>query len=304
MVQEFQHAALDKGLEFRNWVPDFDEDDMLVTGDLGKIKQVISALIDNAIKFTSQGFIEVRLIVEHESDASVTVRCEVQDTGIGIPKGIKLLEHYGKIDASLSRNRGGTGLGLVTAKRSVDLMRGTLNYASDVGVGSVFWFTLDFDKILDHHPPPVSHEPHVVLPSIPRRNDNIKRTFPKRILVAEDNLTNLRITMRTLRKLGYDGISSTVDGLLAYEMFKQQPFDLVLMDIQMPNMDGYESTIKIREYERDHRSNQHAIIIALTAHGAETKNQALQAGMDDFLTKPFSTTQLINAILVWFPVRP
>jgi CheY-like chemotaxis protein len=122
--------------------------------------------------------------------------------------------------------------------------------------------------------------------------------------VAEDNLTNLRITMRTLRKLGYDGISSTVDGLLAYEMFKQQPFDLVLMDIQMPNMDGYESTIKIREYERDHRSNQHAIIIALTAHGAETKNQALQAGMDDFLTKPFSTTQLINAILVWFPVRP
>jgi signal transduction histidine kinase/CheY-like chemotaxis protein len=270
--------ARKKGLELR--LEYADPMPARLMGDAGRIRQVLLNLAGNAVKFTDGG----RVVIRAEQDGE-RVRFSVSDTGIGIDadKIGSLFTKFTQVKMSGGRTYGGTGLGLAISKQLVELMGGAIGVRSESGHGSTFWFTLPL--LVDH--------------SAPARIDKAEGTTPMpdlRVLVAEDNAVNQKVVVRMLEKLQIRPDVAS-NGLEAVELFQMRPYDLILMDCQMPEMDGYEATREIRRREPE---GTHVTIVALTAVALTgSRERCLACGMDDLIAKPILPGLLEAAIRKW-----
>lgn len=256
-----------------------------VRGDVNRVKQILLNLIGNAIKFTQQGSINIRVCSSKISEDRVKLTCHVQDTGIGINKNAieYLFDEFTMVDQSYSRSKEGSGLGLAICRRLCNLMDGEVRVESQPKVGSTFTFDICLpvaDKLTDvdnkEDPTPVLNHTNA------------------RILVAEDNRANQLVIREMLKRIGLT-IDIAENGVKAIEMVKQYQYDLIFMDISMPEMDGMQACKAIRELDDENTSQ--LPIIALTAHSlAGDKEKFIAAGMDDYLSKPLRTSQLIEKI--------
>jgi len=267
-----------------------------VEADTERVRQVLSNLVGNAVKFTESGSITVRASVEEYKGQLFQLRFEVIDTGIGIEPALqgKLFEAFSQVDGSLTRKHGGTGLGLAICKQLVVLMKGRMGVSSEAGRGSNFWFVLPLRRLESTgnlELPVLSARP---LAPPPSSNSGASR----RVLVAEDNPTNQEVIRELLSGLGYE--AHVVDnGLEALTALEQECYPIVLMDCQMPELDGYGAT---REIRRREAGTCHIPVIAVTAHAFEgEREKALAAGMDDYVTKPLNPSVLSEMIQRWWP---
>ncbi|MEM7040349.1 MAG: ATP-binding protein, partial [Bacteroidota bacterium] len=263
-------------------VPEF------VIGDQVRLNQVLLNLVGNAIKFTADGevTVEVKLMSETSTDAHLLF--EVSDTGIGIPyeKQKAIFESFTQASSETTRKFGGTGLGLTICKRIVELQDGNIGVQSEPGEGSSFYFDLHFPKgkAADAATSPVAKG------QIPETS-----ALKVHVLLAEDNAMNQRLASKVLENCGFT-YEIVANGREALERIAAAPFDVVLMDIQMPEMDGYEATRRIRAHQ-DQRVRC-TPIIALTAHAmVEEANKVQEAGMDAFVSKPFNPENLRATII-------
>jgi signal transduction histidine kinase/CheY-like chemotaxis protein len=278
-------------------------------GDPLRVRQVIMNLVGNAIKFTNHGFITVRAAIETQIPEQPVEKITVMDTGIGIADEVQtnLFQSFTQGDGSTTRKYGGTGLGLAISKQLVELMGGTIGVHSSLGKGSTFWFTLPLRNQPQSQgavwPQPNRIEPspnQSTAPELPTPDagPGEQESFNKgiRILIAEDNQVNQEVSGEILTRLGFQ-VSVVPNGLCAFEENERSPFDIIFMDCQMPVMDGYESTRRIRENERH---NKKTIIIAMTANALEgDRERCLQAGMDDYIAKPFKRSDFREILVKW-----
>jgi len=262
-------------------------------GDSTRLVQVITNLLGNSLKYTSEG----EIIAKVEKLDSVTengciLRFSFRDTGIGIPleKQQSIFESFSQGDVSHTREYGGTGLGLTIASKLVEMMGGKIGLSSSVGQGTTFWFTASFDLSSEEENKEIEQQELAVDPYSNRR----RRLQNLHILLAEDELVNTTLVVTILEREGIQ-VSSVHNGLEAVEAIIDKKFDLVLMDIQMPVMDGVQATRAIRKQESQHGG--HIPVIALTAHAMKGDRQKyLNEDMDDYLSKPLQTDKLFEAI--------
>jgi hypothetical protein len=250
-----------------------------IKGDATRLKQILTNLVGNALKFTHAGGVRVAMSTLQEGQV---LQCQVQDTGIGIPpdKVDRLFEKFSQIDSSITRRYGGTGLGLVICKRLVEGMGGQIRAQSKQREGSTFTFVIPLAAV-----------------DAPGAQAKAARTALKatnlKILLVEDNAVNQMLTLGMLQKLGLNADLAT-DGAEALERVRDTSYDLILMDMQMPRMDGLTATRAIRAMA-DIRQPR---IVALTANAMESDRDAcLAAGMDDFLSKPFKAAELQDKLV-------
>jgi CheY-like chemotaxis protein len=244
-------------------------------------------LIGNAMKFTAQGSIHVAVCVERASREATTLRFTVTDSGIGIPfdKQQEVFSAFTQGDSSISRKHGGTGLGLTICSKLVNLAGGKIYLKSELGKGTEFTFTMSFGKAELHDEKPA--EPQA-LPTIPSG---------LAILVAEDNVINQKLVKALLERNGHT-VDMAANGLLAIQAaaHPNHRYDVILMDVQMPECDGYQATREIRRLEEE-RGNGRTPIIALTAHAMEgDRGRCEEAGMDGYATKPIEMPVLLREI--------
>jgi signal transduction histidine kinase/CheY-like chemotaxis protein len=264
-----------------------------VLGDAQRLKQVLLNLVGNAIKFTERGGISLRLAPLRSHDGIARVRFVVTDSGIGMrPEALeRLFEPFHQVDASRSRRAGGTGLGLAISQRIVEAMGGRIGVESQPGGGSSFHFELRFDP--DPNPPSGD-----VVDSSMAPLDPVPSRLSGTVLVVEDNPVNRVIAEEMLQSLGLEFLEAQ-DGAEALELLAQRPVDLVLMDCQMPVMDGYTATQHIRDRESRQRLPR-LPIVALTANAYdEDAAHALEVGMDGHLAKPYTRDQLRDLLSNW-----
>jgi signal transduction histidine kinase/ActR/RegA family two-component response regulator len=257
-----------------------------VKGDPTRLRQILLNLLSNALKFTEKG--EVRVTVG-KGDAD-ELHCAVQDSGIGLtPEGIaKLFQRFSQAESSTTRQYGGTGLGLAISKKLAELMGGTMTVESEgVGRGSTFRFSIQARAVGDAAAPVKSAARPTLDPQMAMRH-------PLRILLAEDNVVNQKLAVRLLSQMGYSA-DLAVNGRQAIERIAQQRYDVVLMDVQMPEMDGLEATRRIvAQSNVDERPR----IVAMTANAMQgDREQCLAAGMDDYVTKPIRIDALVRTLL-------
>ena len=254
-------------------------------GDSLRIKQILSNLAGNAIKFTEKGWIKIGVAVLEEVDSKAKLRFTVSDTGIGIPeeKQTKIFDKFTQADESTTRKYGGTGLGLSIVKRLVELMGGEIGIDSKEGEGSTFWFTLSLS---------LSKKEDLVLAP----GDDYKEVKGvSKVLLAEDYPVNQKIAKAHLKHLNCE-IEICENGKEATKAFEAKEYDLILMDLQMPEMDGYEATSKIRNHERGKK----VPIVALTANAdEETRKKCKEVGMNDFISKPFRKEIFLKVVSTW-----
>jgi signal transduction histidine kinase/ActR/RegA family two-component response regulator len=260
-----------------------------LAGDPVRLRQILLNLISNAIKFTDTGGISIRVGLESADQQRTVLHFAVSDTGIGIPvaKQSLIFEAFQQADGSTTRKYGGTGLGLGICSKLVALMGGAIWVDSEVGRGSTFHFTAQFRRSEACACQASSGELEVctALPT-PRRC--------LRILLAEDNRVNEKLAVRLLEKLGHQ-VAVTHNGREALEVSVQQYFDLILMDVQMPELDGLEASRLIREREKG--TGSHIPILAMTAHAMKgDRERCLEAGMDGYVAKPIQPQKLLEAI--------
>jgi PAS domain S-box-containing protein len=314
--------AAEKGLYLKHSV-DSAVPEILV-GDSSRLRQILLNLVGNAVKFTVRGGVDIGVCLLRRSDSEMTVEFRVSDTGVGIPRDKQrcIFEAFTQVDGSSTREFGGTGLGLAICTQLVTLMNGKIWVESEAGQGSQFYFTAEFGI-------PEKTDDGAVQPSVPTvelntsskpRSEDLAQNGPGmaarvpdiavaarpalcapsesalRILVVEDNLINQRLAVRVLEKNGYSVVVAG-NGREALNTLERSnwEFDGILMDVQMPEMDGLEATKEIRRIET--LTNKHMPIIALTAHAMERdKEQCLAAGMDRHLTKPIQVELLLAAL--------
>ena len=255
-------------------------------GDAGRLRQVLLNLVGNAIKFTEAGCVEVRVAGTPRGNDTM-LRFSVRDTGVGIAPEIQnqILDPFEQGDSSTTRRFGGTGLGLAISRRLVDLMGGELGFTSRVGKGSTFWFTIALEPGRTPEPP-ASRE---LTPAVPGRGGG------RRVLVADDNAVNRLVICSTVESLGYR-VSAVEDGLEVLEALSRERFAAVLMDCQMPGLDGFETTQRIRRGD----VCPEIPIIAVTASAMEEDmERCKRAGMDAFIAKPFRREDLAAALERW-----
>ncbi len=255
-------------------------------GDYLRLQQILYNLIGNAIKFTEEGRIEVRLTCPTSAEAKTKIRFEVSDTGIGIHEEAiaSIFDSFSQADSSTTRLYGGTGLGLSICKQLVESLGGEIGVASTVGVGSTFWFTIACERGTGARPSTDGDPPAEVDTSVGR---------PLRILVADDNVVNQEVIAMTLE---YDGHSviCVSNGAEAVKAVQQTAYDVVLMDIQMPEMDGLVATKQIRALPGDVANIP---IMALTANAMVGDRESyLAAGMDEYASKPVDSTEILGKI--------
>jgi signal transduction histidine kinase/ActR/RegA family two-component response regulator len=260
---------------------------MRLRGDAARLRQVITNLVSNAVKFTDEGSIAVTAIATNHPDATA-VRVEVTDTGIGIDEQTlaRLFQPFTQADSSTARKYGGTGLGLTISARLIQAMGGTIGATSEPGTGSTFWLELTLPTSTEVEPPKPA----------PERPAPVAKLADGRapvILVAEDNPVNQILAARMLERLGY-AVELVHDGRQAVAAVDHMRYAAVLMDCQMPELDGYEATEEIRRHEGDgHRTP----VIAMTANSMPGDRQkCLAAGMDDYVSKPVRSDQLAEVL--------
>lgn len=261
-----------------------------VESDAARLRQILVNLLHNAVKFSPQG--EVRLEVEAGAEVNGLIELTfcVRDTGIGIPadRMDRLFKPFSQADASMSRLYGGTGLGLVISRRLAEHLGGRMWAESEPGKGSSFFFTIRCRPALAVPPQPASPS------DIPADNPpDLAQRIPLRILLAEDNSVNQKVGLLMLERIGYRA-DVAADGNEALEALRRQPYDLLLMDVQMPGMDGLEATRRIRAELPPGRQPR---IVAMTANVLREQREACQAaGMDDFVQKPITFAELRAAL--------
>ena len=264
----------------------------IVCGDAQRLERVLNNLISNAIAHTDQGSVSVRLTDITYSNSQVYLRFEVADTGVGISADQQrhIFDQFVQIDNTTRRRHSGTGLGLATCKHLVDLMGGEIQVTSELGNGSVFSFTVNLRRVAEKPVLKTAPETTKTKPGAPKT---------VRILIAEDNLVNLELVGQMMELLGCQ-VDSAKDGQAAVEAFARQHYDLILMDLRMPEMDGFDATIEIRR--REQRQQNFTPIVALTADVvAGVADRCRQVGMDDYLSKPVTIKQLRDMLVRWVP---
>jgi CheY-like chemotaxis protein len=270
-----------------------------IIGDTARIRQILVNLGGNAVKFTERGEISIHVNVLERRDPDLTLRIAVCDTGIGIApeRRVSIFNTFSQVDASMTRRYGGTGLGLSIVKRLAELMGGTVGVESIPGMGSTFWFTLPTAATAD-----AAFRDFSAVEAEAAVNDNVIESAPPspppltrrqpRILLAEDNPVNQKVAQRVLEKEGFQ-VDVAADGRQAVDAWRRGNYDLILMDCQMPHLDGYEATREIRREERENSLMRRIPIVALTAHAMKgAADECRHAGMDDYLTKPLDREQL------------
>ena len=298
LIQEVTHflktAANQKGLELAwNIAPDVPEH---LSADPLRTRQVLLNLVGNAIKFTEKGSVRVEAQVEAQDDKTLSLRFAVRDTGPGIPadKQELIFKSFCQADGTTTRRHGGTGLGLTISAHLVEMMSGKIWVESQVGSGSTFYFTARFGKVCSRAIQLPPARTAVMSPS-GLEVDAKSHLGSLKILIAEDNFSSLKLLTRLLERWGQQ-VTLAVNGREAVNLFEKDNFDLVLLDIQMPEMDGFEVTAAIREMET--KTGKHTPIIALTAHAlAGQREQCLTRGMDGFVTKPIEPRKLLEAMI-------
>jgi signal transduction histidine kinase len=290
IVHLFSHEAKRKSLsltvEYGKNVPDW------IFGDFTRLRQILSNLISNAIKFTEKGFvtIEINESPEHSTESAagkeVGLTFSVKDSGIGINTAAqsKLFTSFSQADSSIEKKFGGTGLGLAISKALVELMKGRIWLNSTEGVGSTFNFTILTKPVTKKNKTRVKKVTF---------NKNMANEHPLKILLAEDNRVNQFVAKNTIQKIGYK-IDIASNGIEALEMLKNYPYDVVLMDCMMPEMDGLEATALIKKSPDLYGTPK---VIALTASALkEDKEKCAEVGMDDFLSKPLDMNEIIRVL--------
>jgi len=260
----------------------------VIIGDSTRLKQILVNLLSNGVKFTSRGGVRMQVSGEALSDDLYELSFSVQDTGIGIPPDRlgRLFQRFSQVDTSTTRQYGGTGLGLVISQRLAELHGGRMWVESSPGKGSNFCFTIRV-KVEK------KEEVKVPSPRLSQFDPTFALSYPARILVVEDNPINQKVVGKMLEKLGYTP-SFANNGLLALEALRQQSYNLVLMDVEMPEMDGPTASRRIRS---DFPLEQQPVIVALTAHAVScSRDTWLAAGMDDVLTKPIRLKELVTKL--------
>ena len=278
---------------------------LLLRGDPGRLRQILINLGGNAVKFTDKGKIVIRVSLDGEDEQNVTIRFAVSDTGIGIPANRldSLFSPFTQVDSSKTRKYGGTGLGLAISKQLAESMGGKIGLESKEGIGSTFWFTAAFEKQpagsgsaqekFARIEGEVAMEHSAGEPAI-SGNGYCKM----RILVAEDNPVNQKVAQAMLKKMGFR-VDVVANGQEAINSIQMIPFDLVLMDCQMPEMDGFEATLCVRQ-EGSKALNPHIPIIAMTAATMQgDREKCIQAGMNDFIAKPVQKRELSEMLARW-----
>lgn len=273
----------------------------VLQGDPVRLQQVLMNLVSNAMKFTERGSVTLKVRVEEESASHAIVRFEVQDTGIGVAPAAhtKIFDPFSQADGSTARKFGGTGLGLSIVKQLILLMEGAVGVQSEAGQGATFWCTARLGKVSGNTreagkrfaPWRGGPLPHIAaqLPD--------SRITGTRVLLAEDNPVNREVAFCMLEQLGCQ-VVAVEHGREAVMQVESSRFDLVLMDCQMPEMDGFSATRAIREGEQ--RTGWHVPIVALTAHAIDNhRERCLAAGMDDYMSKPFTQEDLGEMIRRW-----
>ncbi|MDH4331551.1 MAG: ATP-binding protein [Desulfobulbaceae bacterium] len=291
LLEMFRESCRDKGLAFNLDVADDVPD--LVIGDPLRLGQVLINLVSNGIKFTSRGEITVSIRCLDRDEASVRLRFQVRDSGIGIPpeKLSRIFDAFEQADGSITRNYGGTGLGLTICKKLVGMMGGEIGVDSSPGSGSTFYFELPFGLVAAHQVSGFEKFNLVLSKTLPADKEAIHGLQGKKILLVEDNQFNQMLAQEVL---GNEGIIVAVanNGREALAMLDDE-VAAVLMDIQMPEMDGYEATRAIRGNQRFAKLP----IIAMTAHAMSgDREKCLAAGMDDYVAKPFNPEEIFAVL--------
>jgi CheY-like chemotaxis protein/HPt (histidine-containing phosphotransfer) domain-containing protein len=281
----------------------------VVVGDPVRLQQVLVNLVGNAIKFTHGGTVSVRVALESRSEGAVALRASVSDTGIGIPadKQSSIFDAFTQADGSTTRQYGGTGLGLAICAQLVQRMGGRIWVESMAGRGSTFQFVVPFQvPARDRQTPSPPSGERGRGPSPADAGGDCGSTGPEmpplRILLAEDNPINRLAMTRLLEKRGCH-VVAVENGREALAAFDREPIDLVLMDVQMPDLDGLEATAALRVRERNRGTR--VPVIALTAHAMRgDRERCLVAGMDEYVTKPVQPEELLGMIARAVQRRP
>lgn len=279
--------AKDKGLSLRTEstvVPS------VLSGDPMRLKQALLNYAANAIKFSDTGTITLRALCQEETAESVTVRFEVQDTGIGISPEmqLRLFAEFEQADGSTTRKHGGTGLGLAITRKLAEQMNGHTGVESTPGLGSTFWFTARLGK-------QAGCQNAAQAPTDDAELLIRQRHASRRILIVDDEPINLEIAQALLEDTGLQ-IDTAEDGIRAVEMARNNVYAFILMDMQMPKLDGLEATRQMRKIP----GYETTPILAMTANAyAEDKARCREAGMSDFITKPFDLDAVFSTLLRW-----
>ncbi|NJN64835.1 MAG: response regulator, partial [Acidobacteria bacterium] len=260
-----------------------------VVGDTVRVRQVLLNLVGNALKFTDSGRVDVRVAIASRDAENVTLVFAVRDTGIGIPEERRaaIFEPFVQVDGSSTRDHGGAGLGLAISARLASMMGGTIVVESTLGLGSTFRFVVPARDLGERAQLGLASEAGAA----PMADPAPFSIEPLSVLLVEDNRVNRRVVERMLVKSGHR-VTEATNGAEAITALERESFDLILMDVQMPVMDGFEATAAIRARER--ASRVRTPIVALTAHAMKgDRERCLEAGMDDYLSKPVRLKDLL-----------
>jgi signal transduction histidine kinase len=292
-------SANEKGLDL-SYIIKYGTPDAII-GDPGRLRQILVNLLSNAVKFTDSGEVSISVSSRAAADRKHQISFAVKDTGIGIPpeKMNKLFQPFGQLEMIISQKRDGAGLGLAISKGLVELMDGRIWAESKPGVGSTFYFTIladvSTDKIATCKASTVkAASSKYIIPdeTVKSTAESLAELHPLRILAAEDNPSNQRMLMEMLRKMGYRA-DAVADGREVLKALERRPYDLVLMDIRMPEMDGITAAKEIRK----RWPKQGPKIIAITAYAmAGDKEMCLNAGMDGYIAKPVQMDELAEVL--------
>jgi len=289
----FEPNARRKGLDFRVDLPD--DANGVFAGDVARIRQILSNLISNAVKFTSRGAVSLSVAGEPSGEGSSLIRFTVTDTGIGFDADARkrLFERFEQADGSITRRYGGTGLGLSISRSLAEEMGGSLTAEATPGQGAAFSFVVELPR---RDGAALARTPKTMTEARFDPGGGAARVVLPRVLLAEDHPTNRRVVELILGAVGVD-LTSVENGQEALDAFSSQAFDLILMDMQMPVMDGLTAIRAIREQEAAER-RPHTPIYALTANAMpEHAEASRRAGADDHLTKPIAADDLITAVM-------